>query len=158
MRRINSERGASMVEFALILPILLVLLFGIIEFGFLLYDKAMITNAARESARAGILFSRKPETEILEVATNYCNSRMITFSAGSPDISVELRVRDNPSDSTEMVYDPATFSRGQYLRVTTNYNYTFLIITNLINLLNAVGGTDIPVTVPLSSTSIMRAE
>ncbi|HKK00735.1 MAG TPA: TadE/TadG family type IV pilus assembly protein, partial [Desulfuromonadales bacterium] len=49
------ERGASAVEFALVLPLLLVILFGIIEFGFILYDKAMITNASREGARAGIV-------------------------------------------------------------------------------------------------------
>jgi Flp pilus assembly protein TadG len=33
------------------------LLFGIIEFGIILYDKAMITNASREGARAGIVYS-----------------------------------------------------------------------------------------------------
>ena len=45
------QRGAAAVEFAIVLPLLLVFVFGIIEFGFLLYDKAVITNASREGAR-----------------------------------------------------------------------------------------------------------
>ncbi len=51
--KIKSENGASAVEFALVLPLLLVLVFGIIEFSIFLYDKAVITNASREGAQAG---------------------------------------------------------------------------------------------------------
>ena len=53
---IRDEHGGSLVEFAIVMPLLFVILFGIIEFGILLYDKAMITNASREGARAGIVF------------------------------------------------------------------------------------------------------
>ena len=52
-RLLKGNNGASAVEFAVVLP-LLVLPFGIIEFSLALYDKAMITNASREGARAGI--------------------------------------------------------------------------------------------------------
>ena len=45
-----------MVEFAIVLPLLLMLIFGMIEFSVMLYDKAMLTNATREGARFGILF------------------------------------------------------------------------------------------------------
>ena len=50
-----SQRGASAVEFALILPLLIVLTFGIIEFGLLMYNQQVLTNAAREGARYGIV-------------------------------------------------------------------------------------------------------
>lgn len=53
----QSESGASAVEFALLLPVLLMLLFGIIEFGFALYRQAILTNASREGARLGIVQS-----------------------------------------------------------------------------------------------------
>ena len=56
MRTKSKEKGGSAVEFALVLPILVVILFGIIEFGFVLYDKAVITNASSEAARQGIVF------------------------------------------------------------------------------------------------------
>jgi Flp pilus assembly protein TadG len=64
--KLQSYRGASAVEFAIILPILILLVFGIIEFSLALYDKAMITNASREGARAGIVaqIPRVTDTEI----------------------------------------------------------------------------------------------
>lgn len=51
------ERGASAVEFALLLPLLMIILFGIIEFGMALYRQAILTNASREGARLGIVQS-----------------------------------------------------------------------------------------------------
>ena len=46
MRKRNSQRGASAVEFAIILPILLMLFFGIVDFGLLIYDKQVITGSS----------------------------------------------------------------------------------------------------------------
>lgn len=45
------ESGAAAVEFAILLPILLILVAGIIDLGRLLYAEVMVTNAAREGAR-----------------------------------------------------------------------------------------------------------
>jgi Flp pilus assembly protein TadG len=50
-RRHDSERGAAAVEMALVLPILVVLVFGIIEFGFLFNAQIALTQAAREGVR-----------------------------------------------------------------------------------------------------------
>jgi Flp pilus assembly protein TadG len=47
----GSERGAAAVEFALILPILMLILFGVIEFGGVYNAQLMVTGAAREAAR-----------------------------------------------------------------------------------------------------------
>ncbi len=54
---IPNRKGAAMVELAITLPILLIVFFAIMEFGLILYDKALITNASREGARAGIVFN-----------------------------------------------------------------------------------------------------
>jgi Flp pilus assembly protein TadG len=51
MRDQRTERGAAAVEFALVLPILLVLLFGIVEFGRAFQVRATLEAAAREGAR-----------------------------------------------------------------------------------------------------------
>ena len=48
----NGERGAALVEFAIILPILLTLVFGIIEFGRGYNVKVEVTGGVREGARA----------------------------------------------------------------------------------------------------------
>ena len=52
-RRKRSDRGAAAVEFAIVLPIFLMLVFGAIDFGYYLYVTEIVTNAAREGARAG---------------------------------------------------------------------------------------------------------
>ena len=54
-RRARGERGAVAVEFALIMPMLCLLVFGIIEFGFMLNRDTMIANTSRDGARAASL-------------------------------------------------------------------------------------------------------
>lgn len=51
MERSSSERGAAAVEFALVVPLLLLLLLGVIEFGRVLNAQLQLTSAARESVR-----------------------------------------------------------------------------------------------------------
>lgn len=59
MRRLSRQRtespGASAVEFALVLPLLVLLVMGIIDWGFYFYSEQIVVNAAREGARAGSL-------------------------------------------------------------------------------------------------------
>ena len=51
----DRERGATAVEFALLLPVLLLLLFGIVDFGRALNAQITLTQAAREGARLAAL-------------------------------------------------------------------------------------------------------
>ena len=51
----RSERGAELVEFALVFPLLLLVLFGIMDFGLLFQRYETVTNAAREGARIAVL-------------------------------------------------------------------------------------------------------
>ncbi len=52
MRPKNTQRGAALVEFALVSSLLFLLLFGIIELGLLFGDQALVGAAAREAARS----------------------------------------------------------------------------------------------------------
>ncbi len=63
------------------LPVLLILLFGIIEMGLFLYDKAVITNASREGARAGVVLKNPKLTpnDIQTVVSSYTSSYLLTF-------------------------------------------------------------------------------
>ena len=54
-RRLRSERGAELVETALTLPLILLVVIGIIEFGFVFQKLEVVTNAAREGARVLVL-------------------------------------------------------------------------------------------------------
>ena len=114
------ERGAAAVEFALILPVLVLILFGIIEFGLLLYDKQVITNASREGARAGIVqaATRPDSAAITSVVTNYASNYLVTFADGTVNPSVTLPMG-------------ACVSFGTSLKVSVTYQYTFLVLKNL---------------------------
>ena len=55
VRKARRDRGAAAVEFALLLPVLLLLVFGIIDFGRALNAQITLTQAAREGARLAAL-------------------------------------------------------------------------------------------------------
>jgi Flp pilus assembly protein TadG len=57
------QGGQAMVEFAMMLPLLVVLAVGILEFGMLFKDHVGIHYAAREGARAGAAASRNPNAD-----------------------------------------------------------------------------------------------
>jgi Flp pilus assembly protein TadG len=122
-REIKGQKGVAAIEFALVLPLLLVLVFGIIEFSVLLYDKAMITNASREGARAGIVYSypgRITDEAIISVVDNYCQNSLINFG-GTSAVSTTITRTGNSS--------------GNPLTVRVSYRYDFLVLPNFISAL-----------------------
>ena len=115
---IKNQKGASAVEFALLLPVLILILFGTIEFGLLLYNQQVITNASREGARAGIVAQtpRVSESEIETVVLNYCGTNLVTFGAyAAPAVNVS---------STGNMF-------GDDLTVRVTFDYTFLVLSSL---------------------------
>ena len=54
-RRCRSERGAELIEFAVVLPILLLVFAAIVDFGMVFQRFLTISNAAREGARIAVL-------------------------------------------------------------------------------------------------------
>jgi len=51
----RQRRGAAAVEFAVVAPVFVLLVFGMIEFGRMVMVQQMLTNAAREGARLGVI-------------------------------------------------------------------------------------------------------
>jgi len=79
------ERGAAAVEFALVLPILALLLFGIIEFGRGYNAKVTLTHAVREGARALAVGAADPEAVTRDAATSLDGSKLVvTVSTCTP--------------------------------------------------------------------------
>jgi hypothetical protein len=54
-RNVRCDKGAELIEFALVLPLLLLVLFGILDFGIMFQRYETVTNAAREGARIAVL-------------------------------------------------------------------------------------------------------
>jgi Flp pilus assembly protein TadG len=137
--KIHDQRGGSAIEFAIVMSILFMLLFGIIEFSLLLYDKAVITNASREGARAGIVYAypdRVTDTEIIGVVGNYCSDYLVTFGGSA-----------TPATSVSRSGTTA----GSPLSVTVSYRYNFLVLPNWVSGITG-GGID------LSAATVMRME
>jgi Flp pilus assembly protein TadG len=57
VRKLRSDRGAELIEMAIVTPILLLIIGAIIDFGMLFRSWEVVTNAAREGARVGVLAS-----------------------------------------------------------------------------------------------------
>jgi len=138
---LKNNRGAAAIEFAIILPLLLLILFGIIEFSVAFFDKAVITNASREGARVGILFRPDPrsaaseDTEIQNTINNYIQDNLVTFGASSAATTTISRTG---------------FSMGNSLTVTVTYPYTYLVLPGFVTTLTS------PVT--LTATTVMNME
>ena len=49
------SRGQSLVEFAIVFPIFILVLFAVIEFSFMLYSQMTVSNAAREGEQTQLL-------------------------------------------------------------------------------------------------------
>jgi Flp pilus assembly protein TadG len=61
--RRRDERGAAMVEFAMILPLLVLLTFGIIEFGVAFNASSNVSQSSRAGGRTAAIFSTDPQLE-----------------------------------------------------------------------------------------------
>ncbi|HIC96766.1 TPA: pilus assembly protein [Candidatus Bipolaricaulota bacterium] len=105
----KSSRGQNLVELALLLPILLLILAGMVDLGRGVHAYTIITNAAREGARYG---SMHPD----EIA--FIQARAISEAEGS---GIEL----TPSN-----VQVSTSTSGNPIRVTVTYTLT--LITGLI--------------------------
>ena len=125
---IKNQKGGPAVEFAIIAPLLFGLLFGIMELGFLLYNQVMITNAAREGARAGIIFKtpRPDLTDIQTVVNSYCTTHMINFDQSQTPSTSIVKTDDNGSGTVP--------DSGDSLEVIVQYTYDFLVLPNLAKL------------------------
>ncbi|MBW2410780.1 MAG: pilus assembly protein [Deltaproteobacteria bacterium] len=126
----GNQNGAAALELTILLPLLLILIFGIIEFSIILYDKQMITNASREAARVGIVYNEPtdiPVETMQTVISNYCANRLISLNEG-----VTAPVLEPP------VYED--LATGRVLRVTVRYRYNFLVFQHVFALFGGSAG------------------
>jgi hypothetical protein len=149
MRGLRSARGAELIEMALILPLLLVIVAGIIDFGFLFQRFVVLTNAAREGARVAVLPGYLP-----------------VDGEGNPiTTAIEGRVRDYVRDGLgEPTANPGVFvtrdaltagfpAPVQLVRVRATLDYDYLILGPVAALLG--GNFD---SITLEARATMRLE
>ena len=76
-RQRGERRGTALVEFAVIAPLFVLLVMGIIEFGRAMMVKQILTNAAREGARRAIVESAT-ESEVKDVVKQYLTGASVS--------------------------------------------------------------------------------
>jgi Flp pilus assembly protein TadG len=129
----HDERGALIVEFGLIVPILFLLVFGIVDFGRAYFTLNNLAAAVREGARYGAV-QKEPQTapwpdsikqHVVDFSYTFGGARL-----GTPNVAV--------------VVDPGN-------TVTVTARYTFRTITPLVNLI----GLD---SIPMQQKAVFRIE
>jgi Flp pilus assembly protein TadG len=83
------QRGAAALEFALVLPLYLLVIDGVMEFSLLLYDQAIVLNAARAAVRAGVVVSapKLADAAIATFAQVQAQTYLLSFD-GAPAVTV----------------------------------------------------------------------
>ena len=110
---VKNRKGQTLIELALVLPILLMLVFGIIEFGRVFNAYVLVSNASREGARQA--------------------------SVGKADSDVRSKVKDVASslglEDGDININPGKGSRDYGDKVTVTVNYELPIIAPLIDVI-----------------------
>jgi Flp pilus assembly protein TadG len=152
--RTKNQKGAALVEFAVILPLLMLIVMGIIEFSILLFDKAMLTNASREGARVGIVFVPNRvgsvstiETRIDQAVQNYCATNLISFGNPASVVINKTWVDGNDAGTT-------TYETGDSLEVEVTYSFRFLVFSRLLSFFGGTLGN----VFNLQAVTVMRLE
>jgi Flp pilus assembly protein TadG len=155
-RTSKSERGAALVEFALALPLLLVVIAGIVDFGFLFQRYEVLTNAVREGARVASLpgyinCGAVDPAPINDRIVQYVQTGLALSTPAQADALTTVTV----TCDTLTVAAPGggTFDVDTAV-VTATYNHSFLMLGPMLSLINKTWGN----TMTLTATSEMRFE
>jgi len=120
-RLLKNQKGAHMVEFSIIALVFFTLIFGIIEFGLLIYNQQVITNAGREAARFGVVArpidSKIQSQEIVQEAVDYAENFIITF--GDKNFEAQATFESNENYCRE-------FKDVLTVEVSHDYSFVFL--------------------------------
>jgi Flp pilus assembly protein TadG len=127
----------AMVEFVMVLPALVVILFGILEFGVLFYQWLTLSNAAREGARAAVVYRKTCDAGLVrslveQTVIGYAGSAHVDVAAGDIDVTGQCAGRGTP------------------LRVEVSHDFNFQVLPGFLATLSP--------TITLVGTSEMRNE
>jgi Flp pilus assembly protein TadG len=138
--RMRSERGAALVEAAMIMPMILLISVGIFEFGRAYQTSQVLTNAAREGARLAVLEGRTDADVRARVNKYVTDGGLISLI----DANIQVN-RTVPLTGT------ATASS-----VTITYPFEFMVLNPVVRLVTPTSTTGAPIT--LTATTLMRNE
>ena len=139
----NRERGSAMVEAAICIPLLLVLMVGIFEVGRAYETWQVLTNAAREGARAATMPSSDPNNTRELIRQYMANGQLVNSATAAVNIDEGATINVNGTAVSASL-------------VTVDYPFTFIMLQPIVRLVSpgaTVGG---PIT--MRATAVMRNE
>ena len=142
----RGEKGQALVEFALLVPIFLMLLFAVVDFGMGFHSWITVTNSAREGARLGAV--QGSTDDIIKRVQD-------TSDLINEDTKMTVTVGCGPSSDPPPT-GTCPSQPGESVVVRVDYDYD--LITPLASLVAFLSGDIIGPTLTLSSTAEMRLE
>jgi Flp pilus assembly protein TadG len=120
-KKTKNEAGSSLVELCIVAFVLFLVVFGIIDFGFLFYNQHIITNAGREGARLGVV--ARPEAykvntaAIIQEVNTYAENNIVSFGEGNLFVTPSFALGGNYCDRFQ-----------DELTVQIRYDYSFIFL------------------------------
>jgi Flp pilus assembly protein TadG len=121
LRRSSDEEGAVLIEFALVIGLFFLLVFGMVDFGLAINTKTQMTNAGREGARLGTvnLDPVAVDARVREAADNLEQTVLtVTVACQKPD--------DTPCTGSFPAGDLQNGEAGDSVLVTVDYQYNMI--------------------------------
>ncbi len=139
-----SERGATAIEFALILPLLLLLIIGLVDFGRMGFVQVSVTSASREGARLSSLDSTGTGT----------TATIASYVQTAAPNAAKVSQLDGAGTLTVSVTQCSGSQSSENTSVTASTNFKWLLPVGLLSLVSSSGSTLSNFTI--SSTGTMR--
>jgi Flp pilus assembly protein TadG len=150
-RSTRRQRGLAAVEFAIVAPVLLLLMLGVAELGRALYQYNTLSKAVRDSARYYSTHAFVGTTTTEDPAARTYAINLVKYGDGDGSGNSLL-----PGDPPSVTATTATDASGSFVTVSATYNFTFLPGNPLAGMLGLFGST-LADSLALTSTVTMRA-
>lgn len=139
-RAVADTRGTEVIEFAFVFPLVLLVLVGILDMGFLFNNYEVVTNAAREGARAGAL-PGWTDDEVKERVRTYLVGAGLDAAAATTDVQPDALVVGT--------------HKVQSVKVVVSYPYKYLLLGAIADMFQ---GAPLGTGLTLTASATMRKE
>jgi Flp pilus assembly protein TadG len=150
LHQARQEKGAALVETAFVLPIMLLVCVGILEFGRAYQTWQVVTNAAREGARVAIL-PEYPDTSVTTRVRTYLKNGGLPASIVDDTTKTKVLIT-----ATTIPVDAAGTVTASAARIVVEYPFEFMVLQPVAQLV--VNGSTAGAPFTMRMTTIMRNE
>ncbi|MDD5460769.1 MAG: pilus assembly protein [Methylococcales bacterium] len=159
----QNQNGAALIEFAIIVPLLLLLVVGISEFGFAFYHLNILNKSVQDAARyfSDPLQARK---SVLSDVIDVSSGNPAVENAKNLVIYGNITVTGNalmpPNNGSGFTFPTNWLSipSANHIQLTAQYTHNFITGCTLKNLLSIFGSTNFPCSYNLTASSVLRVE